>query len=116
MKILWQRRAVGTDNWNLYTTSPDGSSIEQITTNGNATDASWSPDSSRIVYSSPSTKSTTPSIYVCRATGGGAVQVTRDVAHGDGAPSWSPDGSAIVFESFAGPQEWLASIWQIRAP
>lgn len=60
------------------------------------TDAVWSPDGSRIAFSSA--RSGNHDIYVAHIDGGDIIQLT-DHPEWDGHPAWSPDGSRIVFAS-----------------
>jgi len=117
-RILFQRRAPGSDDWNLYTMAPDGGDIRGVATApASDTDASWSPDGRWIVYSSDYGGLPTPNIFVVPALGGAPIRVTSDATHEDGAPSWSPDGRWIVFESHRGQNEDTpASLWRIPVP
>ncbi|RMG55004.1 MAG: hypothetical protein D6723_03625 [Acidobacteria bacterium] len=117
-RILFQRRSLGSDDWNLYTMSPDGSDIRPVTTAPSSdTDASWSPDGRWIVYSSDHGGLPVPNLFIIPAEGGTPIRVTRDRTREDGAPSWSPDGEWIAFESHRGQDEDTpASLWRIAAP
>ncbi len=118
-RILFQRRRLPTGQWDVYTMRPDGSDLHNITADPAAadTDASWSPDSHWIVYSSDHGSLPTPNVFVIPATGGTPIRVTHDATHEDGAPSWSPDGKWIAFESHPGQEEDTpASLWRIPAP
>jgi TolB protein len=55
----------------------------------------WSPDGSRIVFSSDR-DTRDNDIYVMPADGGGEVALTHNDVD-DHSPSWSPDGRRIVF-------------------
>lgn len=117
-RILFQRRVPPADNWDIYTMAPDGSGLRRVTTSPAAdTDASWSPDGRRIVYSSDNGELARPALYVIDADGGLPTRVTFDVAHEDGAPSWSPDGRWLAFESHETPSEDSpTALWRIPAP
>ena len=114
--IVVQRKIVGTDTWDLFVVSVDGTTQQQITTSGTATDASWSPDGSHIVFSATTPGDDVPQIYTANVATHAATRLTNDATHGNSAPSWSPDGQLIAFESFSGPTESVASIWTIAAP
>jgi dipeptidyl aminopeptidase/acylaminoacyl peptidase len=86
----------------LFTVSADGSSEPVQLTHGDfeSSGPSWSPDGTRIVFSSArdddwDVKLATD-LYVVGAGGGEPVKITR--TDGDcAAPSWSPDGSQIAY-------------------
>jgi len=117
-RILFQRRVPGSEDWDLYTMAPDGSDVRQVTTApASDTDASWSPDSRWIVYSSDHGGLPIPNIFAIPANGGEPIRVTHDETNEDGAPSWSPDGRWIAFESHPGQDEDTPSaLWLIDAP
>ena len=117
-RILFQRRSPGTQDWNIYTISPDGTHLRQVTKFPSSdTDASWSPDGRWIVFSSDYGDIAMPNIYVIPAGGGEPVRVTKNESGEDGAPSWSPDGNWIAFESYPGRADKTpATLWRIRVP
>ena len=83
-------------NAEIYVMNTDGSEQTRLT-NSEFRDISpsWSPDGTRIVYSSGKD---VHEIYTINADGSDLVQLTDGLAWND-TPSWSPDGLRIVFES-----------------
>jgi TolB protein len=116
--ILFQRRQPGSEDWDIYTMTPEGTDIRRVTnTPSSDTDASWSPDGQWMVYSSDHGDLPAPEIFVISVDGGEPLRVTHHETRGDGAASWSPDGTWIVFESYPmGDEENPASLWRIAAP
>jgi len=118
-RILFQRRALPSGQWDIYTIAPDGSDLRNVTSSPLAddTDASWSPDGAQIVYSTDDSSLPLPNILVIPATGGQPVRMTSSDTHEDSAPSWSPDGAWIAFESHEGQAEDSpAALWRIAVP
>ena len=117
-RILFQRRAPGGEDWNVFTMTPDGADIRQVTSaTSSDTDASWSPDGRFIVYSSDDGGLPLPNLFIIPAGGGMPVRVTFSDATEDSAPSWSPDGGWLVFESHpAEEDETPARLWFIAVP
>ena len=117
-RILFQRREAGSDNWDIYTMSPEGTEVRRATRSpASDTDASWSPDGKWIVYSTDHGGLEVPNIFIVPAEGSEPVRVTRDETHEDGAASWSTDGKQIAFESHEGAEETTpASIYLVDVP
>lgn len=117
-RILFQRRAAGGVDWNLFTMNPEGGDVRPVTTSPAAdTDASWSPDGKWIVYSSNTDGLALPSLFIVAADGGAPVRLTHDDASVDSTPVWSPDGQWIAFSSRSGLRDELpASLWRIAVP
>src|SRR5437667_7006765 len=85
---------------------------QNITNNGSDTideDADWSPDSTKIVFTShpPSDpiNPTNAEIYVINPDGTGLTRLTFN-DYQEAAPSWSPDGIHIVFEGRIGGNDF----------
>ncbi len=81
-------------------------------------DVDWSPDGSRIAFSTKRGSDEENQIYVLDMRGPGeAVRIT-DLATGAGTPRWSPDGTRIAFESSvypgAGSEEENAAEKKVR--
>ena len=60
------------------------------------TDASYSPDGSKIIFYS--NEGGQFNIYVMNTDGSNTIQLTSDAGN-NAAPNWSPDGKYIVFSS-----------------
>jgi Tol biopolymer transport system component len=79
----------------------EGSEQIQLTNNTDTTDSdpSWSPDGTKIAFSS-NRDSGNWDIYVMNAADDGSdvTRLTNDPAD-DGSPTWSPDGTKIAFSS-----------------
>lgn len=104
--------------WDLWVMDTDGTDKSQLTSGaGDKTDASFSPDGQRIVYSSDEGELEFANLFVISVAGGNSTQVTTYDGY-DGAPSWSPDGDQIAFESFPGDPDGSAgtTLWIIDAP
>src|SRR5687767_3195397 len=82
----------------IYVMRPDGSAQTRLTTGGGSHPA-WSPDGTRIAFTSP------VGIVVMKADGSGKTPpLSSPVAGGSipAFPSWSPDGSKISFARRSG--------------
>ncbi|AKJ30138.1 PD40 domain-containing protein [Caldimonas brevitalea] len=114
--IVFQRLERG-DEWALYTMRPDGSDVRRVTPPGwSCTDASFSPDGQRLVFSATPTEGDGAQIAVVPASGGTLRPVTRSGGY-NGAPSWSPDGLRIAFEASDDPDATRpTALWIINAP
>ena len=94
--IAYVRRTPGTPVRELWITRPDGSDQHALTAGGaTVTTPAWSPDSSRIVFST-NQDGEIFELYTVGVDGKGIRSVTPTA--GDMfEPSWSPDGSKIAF-------------------
>ncbi len=130
-RILFQRRKPGSDDWDIWTMTPDGKDRRAVTgmsagrdssttrsSPSSDTDASWSPDGRWICHSSDYGGLAAPNIFIIAADGGRPTRVTNSSTHEHAAPSFSPDGRWIAFEShpIRDGVESAASLWRVPAP
>jgi len=112
--ILYQRFSGG--KWDIWVMNTDGSNNTQVTTAaGDNTDASFSPDANKIVYSADNGELEHANLFIIPVGGGAPERLTFNNGGYDGAPSWSPDGTKVAFESCGGDPDGSSgtTIWII---
>ncbi|HSJ86832.1 MAG TPA: protein kinase [Anaerolineales bacterium] len=91
----------------IFTVNLDGTNLVQLTNqNIGACQPAWSPDGSRLVFTSPchgrsdfvDGSYSDSSLFIMNADGTGIMQLTN-VPGADFDPDWSPDGKKIAFTS-----------------
>jgi len=85
----------------IYLMNADGSSNQQLTTEGISMAPRWSPDGKRIVYAHAKPKPKQGArlkIWVMNADGTDKQQITKGDSD-DNVPTWSSDGKRIAFTS-----------------
>lgn len=91
--------------YELYAMNADGTRQTRLTISADqgGWGSAWSPDGSKIVFSSLSSSSagTYVELYLMNADGSGRTQLTNS-QRGNYLPAWSPDGSRIAFISQIG--------------
>ena len=101
-------------NTDIYTINPDGTASRRLTDDpAEDRDPAWSPDGSRIVFSS--NRGGGPyDLYVMNADGSSVMRLLERPEFYDGNPAWSPDGRHIAFES-SGVSDGNAEIYVMNA-
>ena len=106
-------------SYNIYTIAQDGSGIHQLTSETDsmfATLPAWSPDGSKLAFSSTRERSTMGlDIWVMNADGSSPTRLTN-AAGQNGRAAWSHDGTKIAFTSTrdSGSPD-VAEIWVMDA-
>ena len=77
----------------IFVMNADGSNPTQVSHNTTGNDPAWSPDGTKILYTSGS------GIYSIPLDGSGEMKLAGTEG-GDSHPSWSPDGKTIAFQSY----------------
>ncbi len=85
-KIAFASNMAG-GGFQIYLMNPDGSGIQQMTTQGFNEDPAWSPDGRHLVFTS--SRDGTRHVYVMHADGSGQKRLTRN-AQNNFAGDWSP--------------------------
>ncbi len=83
----------------LFLVNPDGSATRRLTTRGDSTEPVWSPDRTRVAYSS--TREGRTDIYIMDVTTRAERQITGTSEDGtyNATPTWSPDSQYLAFIS-----------------
>lgn len=114
-----ERDSSGTGDQSIYRMAPDGSNVRRLAYLPGITSwmPDWSPDRTRIVFSSNRT-GPWDDLYVMDADGGNVRQLTDTPAASEHDAAWSPDGGQIVYdraEIAADGKRQRAQIWIIDA-
>ncbi len=99
-KIAFESSRDGSQD--IYVVNPDGSDLQRLTTGAEPWEPTWSPDRSKILFTSQlHGGEEEEEVYVMDADGSNMRRLTN--TSGDGTSSWaadwSPDGQKIVFMS-----------------
>jgi TolB protein len=79
---------------NVYAANTDGSNAQQLTTSSADLSPKWSPDGTKIVFTS--VRDGDYDVYVMNADGSGQADLTNTTDF-EYQPDWSPDGTKIIF-------------------
>ena len=83
--------------WDVYSISPDGTNLRQLTADPYADDdPAYSPDGTKLVYTSR--RNNNWDLYLLDLVTGTETQLTNHPQY-DGTPAWHPGGEQIAFES-----------------
>ena len=85
----------------LWLVATDGNTEPRrlTATSGSESGAAWSPDSTRVAFSSKREDEDVPQIYVMDMTMPGEAQKITSLSTGATGPKWSPNGKRLAFES-----------------
>jgi streptogramin lyase len=111
-KVVFSGRLPAAADPNVFVVNVDGTGLTQLTTDpANDQFSAWSPDGSKIVFTSNRTG--IPQLWLMGADGDNQTQLTRDPTPKDQLPDWSPDGSRIAYVQRTAPVG--GDIWVVNA-
>ncbi len=112
--IAYQKLSGG--QWDLWLVDEDGTNHRKITSGeGNKTDASFSADSSSLVFSADNSDIEFANLFRFSLFDSKIDRITNHSVY-DGAPSLSPDGHQVAYESIEGDPDDSSGtqIWRVQ--
>lgn len=95
-KLAYSSVSLSSNIWRRDLLHPDAQAVEPIPSSRRQSDAQYSPDGKRIVFSS--IRSGWQGVWISSDDGSNLVQLSNP-NYASGSPQWSPDGSRIAFDS-----------------
>jgi Tol biopolymer transport system component/DNA-binding winged helix-turn-helix (wHTH) protein len=95
-RLAYSSVSLGSNIWRRDLLHPDAQAVEPIPSSRRQSDAQYSPDGKRIVFSSM--RSGRHAVWISSDDGSNLVQLSNP-NYESGSPQWSPDGSRIAFDS-----------------
>jgi dipeptidyl aminopeptidase/acylaminoacyl peptidase len=114
--ILFTKKHIGDKNSyvsNIWVVSCDGGDPRQFTSGGKDGAARWSPDGTRIAFSSGREKPKAQ-IFIIGASGGEAVALTKFPEGSIGEYQWSPDGTMLAVSFRETEAQWTEAAKKSR--
>jgi len=96
--IMYLDKIAGSNNIHIINGDGTGNRALLVDSLGSITTAAWSPDGSKILFSSLKLREETSTIYIVDVESA-KLEVLSEQSNYDTSPSWSPDGNYIVFAS-----------------
>jgi TolB protein len=110
--VVFQCTKDAGESWTLWVSDRDGGDRRALQTGGlNATDASFSPDGRRVVFSGDDGESSAD-VWAVVVDGVELERLTTEPGY-EGAPSWSPDGSLVAFEASDGDPDGARTVVRV---
>lgn len=98
--IVFHSNRAGSGGYHIYTMWGDGSFVEQVTTFAPPnSEPTWSPDGSRIAFTTGKDDISNFTLYAIDADGSNPERLLEPVKGDNWYPAWSPDGTRIAFQS-----------------
>ena len=114
--VVWYTEGSSQMDGDIYVASIDGSNVRRLTTAEGMDDhPAWSPDGTRIAFTS--FRSGHGDIWVMGANGTGQTNLTNDFLPAtslEHSPAWSPDGTRIAYSSDIDDYGHV-KLWTMRA-
>jgi len=114
--VAWYPEGSAQMDGDIYVASIDGTNLRRLTTAEGMDDhPAWSPDGTRIAFTS--FRSGHGDIWVMGANGTGQTNLTNDYLPAtsfEHSPAWSPDGSRIAYSSDIDNYSYM-KLWTMRA-
>ncbi|HUP85757.1 MAG TPA: hypothetical protein VM143_08835 [Acidimicrobiales bacterium] len=103
--IVWLQTEAGSSGWHIVVMGADGSNPHRITQYpGNYQFPRWSPDGTKILYSTPGPSS--GELFLVDADGSHPVRVAGADGLAVRSGAWSPDGTRLAFDLTNGDGLW----------